>query len=84
MTEASGDMRLFVEQIVQALVDVPDQVQVTSAEREDATVVELRVAPDDMGKVIGRHGRTVKSIRTLLGLAGERLNKRYALDLVED
>ena len=67
MTEASGDMRMLVEQIAQALVDAPEQVQVTPVEDGDATILELRVAPSDLGKVIGRQGRTAKSIRTLLG-----------------
>jgi len=69
MTEAGGDMRMLVEQIAQALVDAPEQVQVTPVEDGDATILELRVAPADLGKVIGRQGRTAKSIRTLLGAA---------------
>ena len=54
MTEAGGDMRMLVEQIAQALVDAPEQVQVTPVEDGDATIRELRVAPTDLGKVIGR------------------------------
>ncbi len=84
MTEPGGDMRALVEQIAQALVDAPDQVQVTAVEDGEATVLELRVAPTDLGKVIGKQGRTAKSIRTLLGAASMKLKKRYTLDIIED
>src|SRR3982074_2581911 len=84
MTEAGGDMRMLVEQIAQALVDAPEQVQVTPVEDGDTTVLELRVAPTDLGKVIGRQGRTAKSIRTLLGAASMKFKKRYMLEIIED
>ena len=63
-------MKELVESIAKALVDHPDDVHVRSVEGEQVTVLELKVAPDDLGKVIGRQGRTAKSIRTLLGAAG--------------
>jgi predicted RNA-binding protein YlqC (UPF0109 family) len=84
MTETGGDMRMLVEQIVQAFVDAPDQVQVTPVEDGDATILELRVAQNDIGKVIGRQGRTIKSIRTLLGAASSRSHERYILEIIED
>jgi uncharacterized protein len=84
MTETGGDMRMLVEQIVQAFVDAPDQVQVTPVEDGDATILELRVAQNDVGKVIGRQGRTIKSIRTLLGAASSRSHERYILEIIED
>ncbi len=84
MTEASGDMRMLVEQIAQALVDAPDQVEVTPVEDGDATILELRVAQSDLGKVIGRQGRTAKSIRTILGAASMKFKKRYMLEIIED
>lgn len=84
MTETGGDMRMLVEQIAHALVDAPDQVQVTPVEDGDATVLELRVAQSDLGKVIGRQGRTAKSIRTILGAASMKFQKRYILEIVED
>ena len=84
MTETGGDMRMLVEQIAQALVDAPDQVQVTPVEDGDATILELRVAQSDLGKVIGRQGRTAKSIRTILGAASMKFQKRYILEIVED
>jgi predicted RNA-binding protein YlqC (UPF0109 family) len=76
-------MRELVEAIAKALVDHPDDVQVNAVEGEQVTVLELRVAPDDLGKVIGRQGRTAKSIRTLLGAAGMKLKKRYTLEILE-
>jgi uncharacterized protein len=84
MTETAGDMRTLVEQIAQALVDVPAEVQVTPVEDGDATVLELRVAQTDLGKVIGKQGRTAKSIRTILGAASMKLKKRYTLEIIEE
>jgi len=83
MTEPGGDMRALVEQIAQALVDAPEHVQVNAVEGEQSTVVELRVAAGDLGKVIGKQGRTAKSIRTLLGAASMKLKKRYTLEIIE-
>ncbi|HET7873070.1 MAG TPA: KH domain-containing protein [Terriglobales bacterium] len=84
MTETGGDMRMLVEQIAQALVDAPADVRVEEVEDGDATVLELRVAQSDLGKVIGKQGRTAKSIRTILGAASMKLKKRYMLEIVED
>jgi predicted RNA-binding protein YlqC (UPF0109 family) len=84
MTETAGDMRSLVEQIAQALVDAPAEVQVTAVEDGDVTVLELHVAQADRGKVIGKQGRTAKSIRTILGAASMKLKKRYALEIIED
>ena len=76
-------MKELVEQIARALVDHPEQVQVNAVDGEQVTVLELKVAPDDLGKVIGRQGRTAKSIRTLLGAAGMKLRKRFMLEILE-
>jgi predicted RNA-binding protein YlqC (UPF0109 family) len=76
-------MKELVSDIAKALVDHPDEVQVRAVEGEQVTVLELRVAPDDLGKVIGRQGRTAKSIRTLLGAAGMKLKKRVTLEILE-
>jgi uncharacterized protein len=76
-------MKDLVESIAKALVDYPDQVVVNAVEGEQVTVLELRVHPDDLGKVIGRQGRTAKSIRTLLGAAGMKLKKRFTLEILE-
>jgi uncharacterized protein len=83
MTEPNGDVRALVELIAKALVDAPDQVFVEQFEEEGETVLELEVAPEDVGKVIGRHGRTARALRTLLGAAGMKLNKRYDLEILE-
>ncbi|MFQ5778656.1 MAG: KH domain-containing protein [Terriglobia bacterium] len=76
-------MRDLVEQIAKALVDNPDQVAVHAIEGEQVTVLELRVAPSDLGKVIGKQGRTARSIRTILGAAGMKLRKRFTLEILE-
>lgn len=76
-------MKELVESIAKALVDRPEQVQVRAVEGEQVTVLELRVSPDDLGKVIGKQGRTAKSIRTLLGAAGMKLKKRFTLEILE-
>ncbi|HEX4543370.1 MAG TPA: KH domain-containing protein [Candidatus Acidoferrum sp.] len=77
-------MKELVEAIARALVDHPDEVQVKSVDGSQVTVLELRVHPEDLGKVIGRQGRTAKAIRTLLGAGGMKLRKRYTLEILED
>ena len=76
-------MKELVEAIAKALVDNPDEVQVRAVEGEQVTVLEIRVHPTDLGKVIGRQGRTAKAIRTLLGAAGMKLRKRFTLEILE-
>jgi predicted RNA-binding protein YlqC (UPF0109 family) len=76
-------MKELVEAIAKALVDNPDQVQVRAVEGEQVTVLEVRVHPSDLGKVIGRQGRTAKAIRTLLGAAGMKVKKRFTLEILE-
>lgn len=76
-------MRELVEDIAKALVDIPEEVAVRQVEGEQVTVLELRVAPGDLGKVIGKQGRTARSIRTLLGAAGMKLNRRFTLEILE-
>ncbi len=82
-SEQGGDVRSLVEQIAKALVDEPEQVSVEAVDEEETTVLELRVAEGDLGKVIGKQGRTARSIRTILGAAGVKLHKRYALEILE-
>jgi hypothetical protein len=74
-------LRAVVEVVVRALVDNPDAVQVTESQRRGTTFLELTTAPGDMGKVIGRQGRTVSALRTLVTLAGEKHGQRAQLDL---
>ena len=76
-------MKELIEQIAKALVDNPDQVSVRPIEGEQTTVLELRVAQTDLGKVIGKQGRTARCIRTLLGAAGMKLNRRFTLEILE-
>ena len=76
-------MKDLVIDIAKALVDIPDEVTVREVEGEQVTVLELRVAPTDLGKVIGKQGRTARSIRTLLGAAGMKLNRRFMLQILE-
>jgi hypothetical protein len=82
-TDQGGDMRALVEQIAKALVDEPAQVSVQAVDGEQVTVLELRVAPNDLGKVIGKQGRTARSIRTILSAAGMKLRKRFTLEILE-
>ena len=80
MTEQNADVRMLVEHIAKSLVDAPEQVFV---EQLDGDVIELEVAESDMGKVIGRQGRTVRAMRAVLSAAGVRPHKRYTLEVVE-
>jgi predicted RNA-binding protein YlqC (UPF0109 family) len=83
MSEPTGDVRTLVEQIAKALVDAPDEVLVYQVEEDGETIIELEVAPADMGKVIGKHGRTVRAMRSLVNAAGIRLQKRFDLEILE-
>ena len=76
-------MRELVEEIAKALVDSPEEVQVTAVEGEQTTVFELRVAQEDMGKVIGKQGRNAKAVRSILGAAGMKFGKRFVLEILE-
>ena len=76
-------MKDLLEEIARALVDHPEDVQVTEVEGEQTTVLELRVHNDDLGKVIGRQGRTARAIRTLLSAAGMKVQKRFVLEILE-
>jgi hypothetical protein len=81
--EQGGDMRGLIEQIAKALVDEPEQVSVQEVDGEEASVLELRVSPNDLGKVIGKQGRTARSMRTILSAAGMKLHKRFQLEILE-
>jgi hypothetical protein len=80
MPESSGDVRALIEMIAKALVDKPDEVFV---EQLDGDVIELEVAEDEVGKVIGRQGRTARALRALVSAAGLRPRKRYTLEIVD-
>lgn len=76
-------LKELVEYIAQSLVDKPEDVQVTEVGGEQTTVYELRVAKDDLGKVIGKQGRTARAMRTILGAASTKLRKRSVLEILE-
>ena len=77
-------MREAVERIITALVGEPDQVEVSENTDGKNVRIDVRVAEHDMGRIIGREGRTVKALRSILFVAGQKHNKRFQLDLVED
>jgi predicted RNA-binding protein YlqC (UPF0109 family) len=74
----------LVREIARALVDEPDAVEVETVSREENTVLRLRVAPGDVGKVIGKQGRTARSMRTILGAVSMKVHHRYTLDILEE
>ncbi len=76
-------MKELVEQMVKAIVDHPEKVKVTQLDGERSSILELRVAPEDMGKVIGKQGRNAQAIRVVLAAAGMKLKKRVNLEIIE-
>lgn len=76
-------MKDLVEFMARSLAEHPDQVEITVAENEQGSVLELRVAKEDLGKVIGRQGRTVRAMRVILGAASARAGQRVALEILE-
>jgi len=80
---AVSEMQALMTEITRALVDDADAVRVEVLADQDATVLRLHVAPNDIGKVIGKQGRTARSLRTILGAASMKLQRRFSLDIVE-
>ena len=78
------NMQELVTEIAKALVDDPNAVIVEAVERDESTVLRLRVAPSDVGKVIGKQGRTARSMRTILGAVSMKHHHRYTLDILEE
>ena len=76
-------MKELVELIAKALVDNPDKVQVSQLDGEQSSIIELIVAQEDLGKVIGKQGRNAQAIRVILGAAGMKLKRRFTLELIE-
>ncbi|MBW2631676.1 MAG: KH domain-containing protein [Deltaproteobacteria bacterium] len=76
-------MKDLVKYMAQALVDYPDDVECTEVVGEQTSVIELRVAKDDLGKVIGKQGKTAKAMRTILSAASSKLHKRAVLEIIE-
>lgn len=83
MKSASDELSDLVAYISRALVDLPDQVNVKHIDGEQTTVIELKVAKEDLGKVIGKQGRTARAIRTILNGASTKLRKRTVLEIIE-
>jgi hypothetical protein len=79
--DGTNPLRAVIEVVVRALVDHPDAVRIAESERRGVTVLELRTAPSDMGKIIGRQGRTAAALRTLLGVTAEQHGTRAQLDI---
>jgi len=77
------NMKALIEMMAKALVDRPDEVKVAEVEGEKTTVYELRVSSGDLGKVIGKEGKTARAMRTILGAAGTKLGKRCVLEILE-
>lgn len=80
---AVTEMQILMTEITRALVDDADAVRVEALTEQEATVLRLHVAPGDIGKVIGKQGRTARSLRTILGAASMKLQRRFSLDIVE-
>jgi predicted RNA-binding protein YlqC (UPF0109 family) len=76
-------VRELVDFLAKSLVDDADAVRIHTYDREGTTMLELEVAPDDLGKVIGRQGRTARAIRTVLAAAGQKTRRRYVLDILD-
>jgi predicted RNA-binding protein YlqC (UPF0109 family) len=81
--KGGGAMKDLISYIARALVDFPEEVVVTEVEGTHTTVLELRVAKQDMGKIIGRQGRTAQSIRTIISAASGKTGKRHVLEIIE-
>ena len=78
-----SELRDLIEYVSKKLVDVPDEVQVNEVVGEQTTVIELRVNKTDLGKVIGKQGRTARALRTILNAASTKLKKRSVLEIIE-
>ena len=78
-----GELAKMIEYVAKMLVDLPDQVEVHEIEGENTTVIELKVAKEDLGKIIGKQGRTARSVRTILNGASTKLRRRTVLEIIE-
>jgi predicted RNA-binding protein YlqC (UPF0109 family) len=76
-------MRDVIEMIVKALVDDSENVDIREVEQRGATLIEVRVAPNDVGKIIGKQGKTIRALRSLARIGGTKKNRRYLLEIVE-
>jgi predicted RNA-binding protein YlqC (UPF0109 family) len=81
--QGDGHMKELIEYIAKALVDNPDQVQVSEVVGDQTSVLELKVAKEDLGKVIGKQGRSARAMRTILSAASTKMKKRTVLEIIE-
>lgn len=79
----SSELKTLIELVAKSLVDMPDEVRVNEIEGEQTTVIELSVDKSDLGKVIGKQGRTARALRTILNAASTKLRKRSVLEIIE-
>lgn len=79
----SSELKSLIEYVSKALVDMPERVEVNEIEGEQTTVIELKVDKSDLGKVIGKQGRTARALRTILNAASTKLRKRSVLEIIE-
>lgn len=84
MTKDTEEMQALVLQIAKALVDAPEEVNLEVIEKETGSVLRLRVAPEDTGKVIGKQGRTARSVRTILAACSMKYHHHYSLEIIEE
>lgn len=77
-------MKELIEYLARALVNQPDAVEVKETEGDTASILELKVAKEDLGRIIGKQGRTAKSIRTIVNAAASRTNRKVVLEIIED
>lgn len=83
MSAGKGDVRMLMEHLARNLVEAPDAVSVEAVEQQGGVELQLRVAEGDMGRVIGRSGRTARCLRTIVSAAGQRADKRYTLEILD-
>lgn len=83
MSPQESELKDLIEFVAKALVDAPDQVNVTSVESDTSVIIELRVSPDDVGKVIGKSGQTAKALRKILSAAATKHRKKSLLQIIE-
>ena len=78
-----AEIKKLIEDIAKSIVDKPDSVEVTEIDGEENTVIEIRVAKEDLGKVIGKEGKTVRALRTILAAASARIRRKAVLEIIE-
>ncbi len=78
-----SSLKGLIEEVVKAIVDKPEEVKISEVEGESTSVIELRVAKEDIGKIIGKEGKTAKAMRTILSAASQKLKKKTHLEIIE-